>query len=115
MRGSEYVYVPSQIGQAHDWCQTQARNAMKNGHRCVLVSNTFTQLWELKTYQEMAEAYNYAVQIIECHGKFGSVHGVPEAALKRMHDRWEPTGKLYPSPKSWFDYNSPYSTETSQG
>jgi len=60
----------------------------------VVVSNTATQPWELEPYLNLARQHGYTVQVVECHGNFGSVHGVPPEAVERMRARWVPTTEM---------------------
>ena len=86
----DYKFNPKLLPKAHEWCQKQVERVMKCGLD-VAVSNTFTRLEELFPYRIMAEHYGYDVQIIECHGEFGSIHDVPERTIRRMRERWQPT------------------------
>ena len=81
----EYRYDRSRIKQAHEWCQQQARRALAQGKR-VVVSNTFTTRQELRPYFEMCTD----VRVIEATGNWQNRHGVPDEALQRMAERWEP-------------------------
>ena len=92
----EYHFDGQKLGAAHDACQYNTRQAMIEKCRLIVVSNTFSQRWEMKPYVEMANDWNYPVQIIECQGSFDSIHGVPEKTVQRMRDRWE-----YPQMVSW--------------
>lgn len=83
-----YQFNPHKIKEAHSWCQSMIEATMRDG--CdVIVSNTFTQQWEVQPYIDLAEQYGYQVQIIECKADFGNVHGVPSDAIERMRKRWE--------------------------
>jgi hypothetical protein len=31
-----------------------------------------------------------SVQVIEVHGDFGNIHGVPDETIAKMRARWEP-------------------------
>lgn len=84
-----YRFDPSQLHKAHHYCQTVVKNAMQTAARKIAVANTFSQLWEMTPYEEMASRYGYTVQVIECHGSFGSIHNVPESDLEKMKERWE--------------------------
>lgn len=79
-----YNYVPSQIKHAHEWCQRKTREALDAGGR-VVVSNTFSQRWELEPYMCMTAH----IQVIGCHGEWPNVHNVPAEAIERMRARWE--------------------------
>jgi len=62
---------------------------MEFGREHVIVSNTFTTIGEMQPYLDAAKEYDYTVQVVDCHGTFGSVHGVPEEVIERMRARWE--------------------------
>lgn len=80
-----YTYDPARIRDAHSWCQRKTRQALANGNP-VVVSNTFTRLLELEPYRSMTTN----LRIVEMHGKWENVHGVPADMLQRMVQRWEP-------------------------
>ena len=84
----EYHFDPSKIKAAHTWCQVETEHALKNG-ASVIVSNTFTQLWEMQPYFEMAKKHNAEVVVYLCQGNFKNIHGVPDAKVKQMRDRFE--------------------------
>lgn len=90
----QYVYKPEFTKSAHQLCQLNTLKAMVDGYPKVIVSNTFTQLWELEPYLEMAKTHNYTVDIIECDGRFENVHNVPEDKLKQMEGRFQPLADL---------------------
>ena len=46
-RDGNYNFEPSKIKDAHQWCQEEMDFLMGLGHSPVVVSNTFTQEWEL--------------------------------------------------------------------
>ena len=81
-----YHYDASRIRDAHAWCQRMTREALARGEN-VVVSNTFTHLREMQPYFEMDAK---TIRVIEAHGKWESVHGVPPEMLERMAARWEP-------------------------
>lgn len=51
--GGAYRFDASQLPKAHKWCQTHAEMSLKAGFN-VIVSNTFTQIWEMQPYIDMA-------------------------------------------------------------
>ncbi len=87
-QGWIYVFDPTCLRAAHEWCQKQVRQQLVNGYD-VVVSNTFTQRWEAQPYLDMAAELGVEVQVITCTGNYQNIHGVPEAALTRMRERWE--------------------------
>ena len=87
----EYHFDPSKLSLVHKKCQDKARNAMAMGTHLVIVSNTSTQEWEIKSYVKLAEEYDYRVHsiIIENRHNGTSIHGVPEEKLNIMKERFE--------------------------
>ena len=81
-----YRFDASKLKGAHAWCQGEAEFALGLDDY-VVVANTFSQRWELAPYLAMVDPSD--VLIIECHGKWPSVHDVPAAAIERMRARWE--------------------------
>ena len=64
---------------------------MKNEISRIVVANTFTQEWEMKTYYEMAERYKYRVHSVIVENRHDGVneHDVPEETLVKMRNRFE--------------------------
>lgn len=85
----QYVFDPLKVEESHKWCQKEIYNIMVNGHDCA-VSNTFTRKWEYQPYIDIAELLDYHVNILECHGPWESIHGIPYDVMEDMKDRWEP-------------------------
>jgi predicted kinase len=88
MVGDVYTFRPERIGMAHKWCQDKARTYLTYG-RPVVVSNTFTQQWEMKPYLDMAAELGAEVEIRVARGNYKNIHGVPDAVIERMRQRWE--------------------------
>lgn len=91
-----YTFDGSKLKEAHQWCQDQVDNAMLLNHtsglnETIVVSNTFTQEWEMKPYLDMAKAWDYMVFSIIVENRHNGVnqHGVPEEKLQQMADRFE--------------------------
>ena len=87
----EYVFNPALLKDAHNWCQTMTQIAMEYNTPKVVVSNTFTQEWEMEAYYKLAEDYGYVVFSLIVENRHGGIneHGVPEEALDRMRARFE--------------------------
>ena len=84
----EYAFNPAMLPRAHDWCQKQAMTHLAHGKN-VIVSNTFTRLWEMEAYINMAKEVGCELQVIRCNGGFENTHGVPQAAVDKMTNRFE--------------------------
>jgi predicted kinase len=96
MVDGEYKFDGSKIKEAHQWCQNSVNNAMilnhtAGLHNIIVVSNTFTQEWEMKPYFEMADRYDYKVFSIIVENRHGGIneHNVPEEVLTKMRERFE--------------------------
>lgn len=83
-----YQFDPDKLTDAHEWCQFRTRHALQRGNN-VVVSNTFSQHWEMTAYHNLARCFNASVHVITCTGNYGSVHNVPIEAVERMRNRWE--------------------------
>jgi predicted kinase len=87
--GGGYVFDKDKLASAHLQCLNNAHEAMSFGLRDVIVSNTFSQNWEMEPYRKFAKQFDYSVFVIECQNNFGSIHNVPEEVVERMRQRWE--------------------------
>jgi adenylate kinase family enzyme len=85
----EYKYDRSKLQECHDWCYDGVLNAMIDDIPVIVVSNTFTQLWQYNPYISLAKIYGYDVQEIICKGNFKSVHDVPEESMKKFRERFQ--------------------------
>ena len=95
IKDGKYVFVPADIGKAHAECQRKVEEMMDIDagdpweDSTIAVSNTFTRLWEMQPYKDLAEKYGYTVFTILCQNDFGNVHGVPAGVVQRMKERME--------------------------
>lgn len=91
----EYEFDPSKLKEAHEWCQNQVEEEMKyygdDFRVCIVVSNTFTQEWEMEPYYKLAEKYGYNVISLIAENRHGgeNQHGVPAESIERMRARFE--------------------------
>ena len=83
-----YQYDPEMKIVAHRWCERMTGDAMEDG-RDIIISNTFSQYWEMIPYFILARDFGYRVQVITCKGEYPNIHGVPDDVIQRMRERWE--------------------------
>lgn len=92
-----YSYQPCLIGEAHQWNQKRAEDAMQNGCTPIVIDNTNIQAWEMKPYVKMALERGYKVDFCEpeTSWKFDSSelerrnkHGVPQEKITQMLSRF---------------------------
>ena len=92
-----YNFDASKLRQAHEWCRQEVENRMKENlitpqyYPEIVVSNTFTQEWEMEPYFKLAEQYGYKVFSFIIENRHGgkNVHGVPDEKLEQMRNRFE--------------------------
>jgi adenylate kinase family enzyme len=96
MVDGEYKFDVAKIKDAHQWCQNSVEHAMlmnhTSGHNStIIVSNTFTQEWEMEVYYNLAKEWGYRVTslIVENRHEGVNVHGVPQETLEKMKQRFE--------------------------
>ena len=80
----DYCFDGSLIKEAHAWCFNTAKILTRQGHN-IVVSNTFTQKWEIQKYLEL----RVTKRVVVATGSYGSIHNVPEDVIKKMAERWE--------------------------
>lgn len=88
MEYGEYLFDATRLADTHQWCQERVDFALESGWD-VVVSNTFSQIWEMKPYFIMALKYDAELIVKHCVGNYGSVHNVPNMVIERMKSRWE--------------------------
>jgi predicted kinase len=93
----EYNFDPSKLKEAHEWCRNEVEIRMKD-HQAnpqyypeIVVSNTFTQEWEMQAYVDLANKYGYRVTTLIIENRHGgsNIHGVPDDKLEIMRNRFE--------------------------
>ncbi|XP_054066119.1 uncharacterized protein LOC128913098 isoform X2 [Rissa tridactyla] len=93
-----YTYNAAQLGDAHEWNQKRAKQAMEQGKSPVIIDNTNTQAWEMKPYVEVALEKGYRVEFHEpdTWWKFDpeelekrNKHGVTREKIAQMLERYE--------------------------
>jgi predicted kinase len=92
-----YNFDASKLKRAHEWCQNQVETKMQDNQNNpqfypeIVVSNTFTQEWEMQAYFNLAKKYDYKIFSVIVENRHGStnVHGVPDDTLKKMRDRFQ--------------------------
>ncbi|XP_076002333.1 uncharacterized protein n4bp2l2 [Genypterus blacodes] len=92
-----YHYDPGLIGEAHQWNQDRAKEAMHDGRSPLIIDNTNIEAWEMKPYVQMALERGYRVDFREpdTSWKFDlfalerkNKHGVPQDKIGRMLERF---------------------------
>jgi predicted kinase len=92
-----YRFDATKLNVAHKWCKDAVEIRMKDNqineqfYPHIVVSNTFTQEWEMDEYVKLAEKYGYMVFTIIVQNRHGGVnqHGVPADKLEQMKNRFQ--------------------------
>jgi len=86
-----YKFDGTKIKDAHKWCQSFVKTDMMLEYPKIVVSNTFTQEWEMKPYMDLAKEHGYKVFTIVVENRHGrnNVHNVPEDKIEQMANRFE--------------------------
>lgn len=87
---SNYNFDGTKIKNAHAWCLDRVKTDMAVARQKIVVSNTFTQEWEMDPYFEIAKQYGYKVfsVIVENRHEGINQHGVPEDKIEQMKNRF---------------------------
>jgi Fe-S cluster assembly ATPase SufC len=87
----EYKFDATKLRDAHEWCRSSIGGLMINEEPRLVVSNTFTQEWEMEAYYKLADEYGYRVYSLIVENRHSGVneHGVPEEKLEQMKTRFE--------------------------
>lgn len=88
MKTGVYQFQKNRLFNAHQWCLDEAEYSLSCGTH-VVVSNTFTTMWELDPYFSLAKKNEIIPTIILCQNDWGSVHDVPETVMENMRARFE--------------------------
>lgn len=84
----KYVWYMDNMPKAHEWCVNAARIFLNNG-KTVIVSNTFTRLWEMEPYLEHAATLGISTKIYRMENRFKNIHNVPDLVVSGMASRFE--------------------------
>jgi len=104
-RGDEnlYEFDIKFLENAHSWCFSNTVKSLLDGYD-VIVSNTFTMLWEMENYITLAKQIpDVTVSIIEMNTMYGSIHGIPEDIFNKMRYRWQEVPESWNIPVESFD------------
>lgn len=97
MKRGKYNFDPKKLKDAHHDCKQRVARRMRESlfnqffFSNIVVSNTFTQDWEMKFYRCIGKRYGYKVHTIIVENRHGgnNVHGVPAEKVQVMEDRFE--------------------------
>ena len=83
-----YVFKPSELTNAHQWCVSATEMAIRN-NKDVIVSNVFANVAECAPYFVLKQKYDCVMHLIACTDAYGSIHGVPPDKIEAMRLRFQ--------------------------
>ncbi|XP_055904815.1 uncharacterized protein LOC129940486 isoform X2 [Eupeodes corollae] len=93
-----YRYNVERLSNAHEYCQTRAREKMSLGYSPIFIDNTNNAMWEMMPYVKAAVENGYMIEIMEpttpwrnSAGRLAAKnnHNVSKQKIQRMLDRYE--------------------------
>jgi tRNA uridine 5-carbamoylmethylation protein Kti12 len=84
----QYQFDAANLAEAHKWCHQNTEKSLMEGFN-VIVSNTFSTLWEFKNYENLAYKLKVKLDIRQMNNLFPNIHNVPEEVIRKMYNRWE--------------------------
>lgn len=88
---NEYVFDSDKNAEVLMKTEDLLRFAMARLHMpCLAVAATHVKLEHIKLYVTMGHDFGYEVIVVECRGKYGNIHNVPDAVIAKMAKDFEP-------------------------
>jgi len=86
-----YNFDVLKLKDAHEWCRKSVKKYMEEDQYRIVVSNTFTQQWEMDPYITLAKEHGYKTFYIisENRHEGKNIHDVPQDILDKMKERFE--------------------------
>ncbi|XP_015770271.1 PREDICTED: uncharacterized protein LOC107348725 isoform X1 [Acropora digitifera] len=97
-RNKHYKFDGTALGEAHEWNQKRAKNALEKQISPVIIDNTNTQCWEMRPYALMGTRLGYHIKIMEPDNPWKwnvkelarrNQHGVGAETITKMKERYE--------------------------
>ena len=101
---NRYCFDGSKLKEAHSQCRKNTERCLAAGGTCA-VSNTFSQLWEMEPYIDLAKRFDVFLVVIDLFDSGLSVdvlvdrntHDVPKHVIQSMKERWESVHNVPPA------------------
>jgi len=97
MQGSEYHFDSRFLPDAHKQSFEKFKRCLLNGSRAAIVSNTFTQSWEMYDYINHCYQNNYSLIVVNTslshsdeYLQHKNLHNVPLQKISDMRQRFQP-------------------------
>ena len=86
-----YKFEFSENHKAYAQCISHVENALVQGFSKVIVHNTFTMMWELEPYFNLAKKYHCVLHVltVEHYHNGANSHDVSKEQLKKMAEKYQ--------------------------
>ena len=81
-----YRWDPMRLKDAHEFCQTTFKNALKEGKKMIIVDNTNVTAWEMRQYFIPASRASYTYRVIVAEPKTPWRFDPMQLSLKNSHE-----------------------------
>lgn len=86
----EYSFDFKKNHLAYKECESNTKEALKEGTPFVIVDNTFTLDWELEPYERLAKEFGYLFFVVTVENRHGgkNIHQIPEEQIEKMKAKY---------------------------
>ncbi|XP_072476645.1 NEDD4-binding protein 2 isoform X2 [Notamacropus eugenii] len=97
-KNGQYQFDGNLLGEAHEWNQKRAKEALEKKISPIIIDNTNLQAWEMKPYIILSQKYKYKIHFREpdTWWKFKpkelarrNIHGITKEKIARMLEHYE--------------------------
>lgn len=97
MRNGKYEFDRMDLPKAHQFCKTEAENAMKSRINRIIIDNTNIELFEMQPYYDLCVQFEYTFTIRKSNTSWAEnpmacfkkcQHNVPKNIIKRRFEDW---------------------------
>lgn len=88
-----YIWSQERLGRAIDQCFDSVHLKIEAGES-VITAGVYARWRAMRDYVELAQKHGYEIQIIECTGDYGSIHGLTPERMDIFRQRFIPNKGL---------------------
>ena len=86
----EYRFEFDKNHLAYRQCETRTEEALRMGHKKVILDNVFSMEWEMEPYFRMAAEHRYTLHVVTVENRHRSknIHGISKEQLRKMAEKF---------------------------
>lgn len=90
-KSGKYIFEFSENHKAYAQCISNTEKAILDGAKKVLVHNTFTMLWEMEPYFNIAKKHHCMIHVLTVENYHGNtnIHDVTPEQLSKMAEKYD--------------------------